>query len=805
MIRARLSLLAALLAAAPALQAAASSEISGQVRDAGGRPVAGATVRLSGGGLSRSTQTDAEGRFRFQGVPNGAFELTAVHGGASGSVRTVAGEGNGKADIVVFEAGAKVVVESDLAIATAVDLGKVQVPLKDFPQSAVVVPASVLAETGSMKLEQGLKNVSGVTNNSNSNYGFFDNQLIRGLQVTYFRDGIQDATTFFGYIRSLYDVEQLEVLKGPGSALFGNGGPGGSINLVSKSPRFDPSGAFTLGGGAWGTVSGVVDMTGPIGERTAYRVIADASKTNGWRDLDGKTTEILPALLWRLTEQQTLQLQLQYRKIEQKPDSAGIPFHLSTTASLNDPHLLAVDPKTSYATPFANTVNEIFNVVLSHEWNLSDSLTWRSSASRTKRDLDVDRNFYIPVFTSATAMDGRYLRDQHDSYTDTTLRTMVDWRVKTGFLDHHLQGGLELYKADVSTNRRQAKFAPMPDAYHPTFAEKSLGELEFAFIFDRSIDVSREGLFATDQIALGEQWKLRLSVRRDHYKTTDEGLYNNLGNNSFNATLAANGQSYTVKPLTLLQQTLTTDEWFNNGQAGVVYQPVPQTSFFVGAAWGRYANLTTEDPRTAALPESNRQLELGNRTNLLNGRLALTTALFRTTRFNVPSIGVVNNNPVVTLIPKQEVKGLDLDLSATPLPGCFLLAAASWMDPVYEQAPASDLALQGKQLQGVPKRTARLWTSYQVQDGTLKGFGGGLGLTHRSEILTTNRSTGAVYFIPVDGYTVLDASLFWRRGPWEAQLALKNATDKTYFTHTVINSAVPGEGRNVQASVTYRF
>lgn len=807
--------------------AAQSATLEGRVLLSNRQPAQDVLLHLKATGQAeRTAKPDAEGRFRFEGLVAGEYRLQAERDGHLLTGKTVRlGTGPLKTDLILpAVAGARVEVESTTAIATVCELGKLGgTVIREFPQSIVAVPAPVLQETASVRLEQGLVNVSGVTPSSSSNYGFFDNQLIRGLNAVYLRDGLSDGPTYMGYVRSLWDVEQLEVLKGPGSSLFGSAGPGGSINLTMKKPRTEAATQAQVSVGSFATKAVAVDSTGALGSSTAYRVIVDATKSDGFRNLPSKTWEAIPSLLWRVNEDHSLLFQVEARHIELVPDAAGIPLHGSSYRDTNgaypfhDAHLIDVPKETSYVSPFANSTTKILKGALTHTWTPTKDFSWRSVAAYTKRDLDFDRSFCIPDFDSPTGtqrLNGRYLRDQQDRFKDLSLQTGFTWTVATGYGTHHLQGGLDLFHSDITTTRRQAKFAPMPDAYNPSFPEAGadLGS-GWAWIFDRAVTVRQEGLYLADQLNLGDHWKLRVSVRQDHYRMTDDGSYNNQGNSSFTATLNPTGQFYLPrtglndKGTALVKEApLNTDERFTNGQLGLVYQPIPQTSFFAGAAWGRMANLTTEDPRTAALPESNRQVELGNRTTLLDGKLSLTTALFKTVRFNAPTISLVAGSPVVVLIPEQRVQGLDVDCSATPLPGWFVLAAAAWMDPVYTEPSPSDLWLKDQTLIGVPRQTLRLWTSFEAQNGAVKGLGAGFGLRHRSEVKIALRSVGpGNALVPLPAYDVLDAALFYRRAAWELQLNAKNLTDKTAWAYGIINAAVPVEGRNLSLDLKVRF
>ena len=292
----------------------------------------------------------------------------------------------------------------------------------------------------------------------------------------------------------------------------------------------------------------------------------------------------------------------------------------------------------------------------------------------------------------------------------------------------------------------------------------------------------------------------------------DEGLYNNLGNNSFTELLNSGGQFYTpilglnnLNTALTKENPLTTNTNFNNGQIGLVFDPAHNTSFFIGTSWGRLANLTTKDPRTATLPESNRQLELGNRLQWFENKLNLTLSIFRTIRFNVDELTLVSGNLIVTQTPEQRVDGLDLDFRARPLSGWFILAAWSWMKPIYTEPSTEELWLKGQQLPGAPKRTGRLWSSYEIQEGDWRGWGIGLGFRHRDNIKIIFRDgpPNSIGIIP--GYNVLDAGIFYRAQSWDIQLNLKNLSDQTYWSYGIINAAVPGEGRNMTLDFRYRF
>ena len=256
----------------------------------------------------QSTTLDQNWMYRFQKLYQGNYELHVIKNGETILKRSI------RLDQPVTSLdldlrsipSARIEVRGSFYLPTYVALGKLQSLIKDFPQTTVVVPSSVIQETGSTRLDEALGNISGIVANSSSNYGFFDNQLIRGLGVVYTREGLNDGPTFMGYLRSLADVEQIEVLKGPGSSLLGSAGPGGTINLIVKKPKKDASTTAQLSLGSFNSQRMIIDSTGPLNQFWTYRVIGNHSRSDGFRDLSSSTNEWTASLLWQRTDVQSL-------------------------------------------------------------------------------------------------------------------------------------------------------------------------------------------------------------------------------------------------------------------------------------------------------------------------------------------------------------------------------------------------------------------------------------------------------------------------------------------------------------------
>jgi iron complex outermembrane receptor protein len=159
-----------------------------------------------------------------------------------------------------------------------------------------IIPRALLSEQGATMLRESVSNASGINVGGQDSKGYYDHFLIRGLNAQIYEDGFSDGVLLGGISHSLNGVERIEILEGPGSALFGSGPPGGTINLV----HYTPSPEFHFGGsleaGSYGTVSNSDYITGPTGiTGLNYRVDGTFSRSDGFRDLYSRDDEIRPA------------------------------------------------------------------------------------------------------------------------------------------------------------------------------------------------------------------------------------------------------------------------------------------------------------------------------------------------------------------------------------------------------------------------------------------------------------------------------------------------------------------------------
>ncbi len=344
---------------------------------------------------------------------------------------------------------------------------KTDTPLRDIPASVAVVPAALLKEQGVINMNDAMRNVSSVQPLMGGGYGFANNYTSRGLPLSFFRDDMPDGTSpQNGYYRTMYDVERIEVLKGPGSALFGVAGPGGSINMITKQPRS----AFALSTGtmlgSFGTRNGYLDATGPIGQSFAGRFVTDLEHADGFRGLKRDIFEISPTLLWRLADDKTLLVDFDHREIKIRPDNYGTLFDFNSR--------LVAPRENRYYSPFNNTSNTINRVTAVHNWAISADLNMRTAFTYDGRALDLVRNGGGNQANAAGIITGRDARHQTDHQAFATFQNEFIWKKVTGPVKHTFLGGFEYKNTDITTVRTDYTLPNQVSLFNPNNLETSL-------------------------------------------------------------------------------------------------------------------------------------------------------------------------------------------------------------------------------------------------------------------------------------------------------------------------------------------
>lgn len=677
-------------------------------------------------------------------------------------------------DTVADEGEIEIIARGDRKRSSSIS-SKTGTPLRDIPASVQIIPQTVIKNTGATTLNEAIRNSPSVQQSSQSNYGFANTYSIRGLTQSFLKDGINDGLSVNGYARTLTDVETIEILKGPGSSLFGSLSPGGTINLISKKPQSTPAAAVNFTTGSYGAYGGNVDFTGSLDRNNSllYRFNGAYNTLDGFKGLGNSNIEILPKLTWKPNEFNTVNFSFDYRRITVDPDSFGIPFRGT--------ELLNVPRETRFYTPFAFSTQEIYRGATTHEWQVNPNLLVRNNFAVTSRELNFARNT-AGGFTTTTNPNGsvnylttpanRGLREQTDKNIDLTYQTEGLWKTQTGSIKHTVLAGVEYQYKKYDSVRDSVTFPAIANAFNPVLETSRSQATSIVRDYNTRQTANYAGVYLQDQIEISDRLKVRLGGRFDVF---------GIGRTGFVGT---DTRAYAQSPSAF------------SYQAGLVYQPIREVSLYGGISKNYLAPISTEgmtsvfDP-----PESALQYEVGAKTELFDGKLALNLAFYDITRENF----IITLNSIRLPIGAQKTKGVELDFNAKPSDGWSIYGGIALADAKLTNLPNTRI-FEGNRPVGVPNAAASLGTSYQIQSGSLKGFGIGGGLTYRDSIFTTNDNRRSL-----PAYTTLDLALFYRRDDFDAQLNVYNVTDAAYFRNGSNGGGLPGIPLTVAASVGFKF
>jgi len=242
----------------------------------------------------------------------------------------------------------KMVIEGEARkISQAYTPMKAGAALIDTPASVSIATKELLEAQGATSLQDSIRNISGLMHEGN-NYGIGDQLAIRGQSVSYTYDGLDAGSGGSGggsgaTVRSLTNVERLEVLKGPAGTLYGIGAAGGIVNLVEKRPQATPQRRFETYLGRWNTFGAELDLTGPLNERLSYRFIASTRESDGYRNFTEDRTEFYPSVMYKPNADHTLLLTAAYIADKVQVDSNGHPVRIYDVRSTTPAYVSAGD------------------------------------------------------------------------------------------------------------------------------------------------------------------------------------------------------------------------------------------------------------------------------------------------------------------------------------------------------------------------------------------------------------------------------------------------------------------------------
>ncbi|KKC44981.1 TonB-dependent receptor [Acinetobacter sp. V2] len=704
-------------------------------------------------------------------------------------------------------------VQADAEVAQSLKVdqsanSKFVAPLLNTPKSVSVISKQLIEDTKVNTLSDALRTVPGITlgagEGGNPNG---DRPFIRGYnsESSMYVDGIRNSSS---QNREMFAIDQVEVTKGSASSMGGAGSVGGSINMISKVAKKGDSLEGSVQAGTDNYQRITLDGNKDFGNGTAARVVLMGHKNEKAGQSDGaeyKRVGIAPSITFGLDTPTRATLSYYYLRSDDTPDS-GVPYNYDTTKKATVGKPVDVKQGVYYGLKgrdFQKQENHIGTFKVEHDLNENLTLSNTLLYSKSKND-------YLwtqPDDSKGNVANGKVWRRINSRITDTDIFTdqlSLRGKFNTGAIKHSFNVGAEYsdQKSDKgsysttypgyagSTTGGFNSDCAINDAWctsltNPNSKDVWLGE-RIANKATTTTKTKTTGVYLLDNIEFNPQWLLDLGLRWDKFDT--EQVTNATG-----AKIESNKDFVTYN-------------------AGITFKPTENGSIY--ASYATSANPVGVDGGDGSesigqaymdlKPEESQTIELGTKWNVLNEKLNLTAAIFRTekqnTRIQVDSSTYTNGGD-------SKVDGIELSANGNITDKWAMSAGYTYLDsentdpgPSCSRAGVCtpENAAKGKQLPNVPKNSATLWTTYKVLPQVTVGAGAFYADKVYGDAANTKWVPSYVRYDAMARYDV--------NKNVNLQLNLNNLSDKRYFTKAYASHyATEAEGRSAVLSVNFKY
>lgn len=791
--------------------------ISGKVVNQQDEMLPGVTVRIQSQNVSAIT--DEKGNFKLSLLKGGKFRLTFSAVGYQSISKNIETQNNGSENLSIVMTSSsdelqqvEILGRKESAYKSDYTFGATRTAtyLKDIPQSVSIVTKELLADRQIDRAWDATKVMSGVNRYSN-----YNDIVIRG-----FRSGenqprlINGLRAAFGYFDQpvTANLERIEVVKGPASALFGNAVPGGTINFVTKKPIAEKRYGLSFSGGSFNTFRGSADLTGPVNKDSTmlYRFNAAYNNAESFRNLQGAENYMFaPSFSFLPSEKTRINVDLVYNQNNSKIDRGQPIFGAS---SVNDIYATPISLAIGAPNDFYKVKNLQLNLGLTHDFN--DHLSFNASymkfawdekllEHRTSNTFAVDGSGKeIP---SKVAMQ---VFDRLQKISSDNINAFFRYKIKHGNLAHTLLLGYDFIQQirpvgstqNVARGYRNATNTGVLNSYNPArksdylldaagnpvpnVAHFDLQNVQYPIrnttnyffsptIYAPSKYAVNAGYFQ-DQITFGKLQVL-LGIRGEYY--TDYTNFNETNETKVvqKAIIPRTGLVYAVHPLVNIFATYTEG-----------YQPQSPSTFNNPNNGGPFS------------PSTSHMIEAGVKGSFFEDRLAANLSIYQIKQKNTL---VSANDPVNTDLLRQRGEekstGIELELIGNILPNLSVNANYALNKAIIVQGLPAE---EGLQKANAPKHLSNIWLKYGIENGLFAGLGLGAGL---------NQSSGRNTEIPtlqLPAYTTVDIAAYYTINKIRLAMNLNNLTNQKYWIAGYNYTRIfPGEPRNVMFTLSKIF
>ncbi|OBS14104.1 ferrichrome-iron receptor [Elizabethkingia miricola] len=692
---------------------------------------------------------------------------------------------------------------------------KSNLTVMETPQPIAIVTHEIIEQQQAKQLSDVLQNVNGIyvtSSRGNSQDSFGGRGFSLGNDNIY-KNGARINSGVFPEVSGL---ERVEVLKGANAMLYGNTAAGGVINMVTKKPRFQTGGSFSLNGGSWNTYKPTFDVYGPISKSAAFRLNAAYENADSFRDrVSSEKIYFNPSLLFNIGKKSQLIVEGDYLINNFTPDfGIGAITNKDGSYSMNNllPRNAFLGANWQYQDIRQTSTNITFNHQISNNWSLNVITSYQNytkdyfSTERVQWEYDKNNRLNWK----------RPLNKTYNEQNYTSFQANVNGEFNTGKINHKVLIGAD---SDYSAADSYTYFNPSNNKTYGTgyiygtdggngtlylddASTWNSGSIPASATQDRNrIRTRRVGVYVQDFISLTKEFKVLAGLRWSYIQNMP--------------TINTNFRTNTKK---LVDNSSTSDQALSP-KVGLVYMPNDNLSLFATYTNSFSANTGYDINRSTLKPTTIDQYEVGVKKNLWNNAIAVNLSAYQILYKNyyqtaeLTAGGQPNSDPnMKEFAGKMRSRGVELDITGNPSKNFSLIGGISYNNSVYLDTPDTFGYVENQRIVRTPATTANLSAFYTLPK-YIKGLKVGASLYYIGDRLagwndtkaTNNTRNGVSRIFTLKDYTTFALSLGYDWKKFSIQAKVNNLFDTVNYNVHENYSVNPIAPRNYYFTLTYRL
>lgn len=657
------------------------------------------------------------------------------------------------------------------------------VAIETLPQAVTILSDEMFDDWGITSFQSAMDTVTSSSRQNNFG-GLWESFAIRGfagdenLPSAYLINGFSAGRGYSG-LRDLSNIAAIEVVKGPGSALYGRSEPGGTVNIITKKPLFERQGYLQLTGGRYNFKRLEGDYTNALSDDIALRINGAFEQSDSYRDtIETQKQALTPSIVWRISEDTTLTYELEFNR-QEIPFDRGIPvlagLDLPSSRFLGEPGDGPMEVEANgHQVSMAHQINE--------DWSMLVGLGLRdSSLEGFSSDTELSPGRQLLYTDGQTLNRQRRYRD-YDA-EDASARMEFSGEFNSAGMNHNLLFGADFYDYELHTKQQRYRvgWGSGDTSYSINVFDPIYGQAlpQVAPTSDIIEQQEAWGLYFQDLIELSNNLNVLVGLRYDRF----EQALNNIMNET--------NTEYSESAL--------------NPRFGIVYEVSPGIKTYASYSEGFRPNTGADHQGNTFEPEKSQSLETGIKWQLMDNALSGNVALFKAEKSNILTSDPVNSGFSAALGEAQS-SGLEFEISymltdSTTLSGSYTYVDAHTVNDMVNLDWGVDIPA-GSQLINIPKHNYHL-ALYQHTEISGKSVDFGINVHHVGQRL--GETINPDYKLP--SYTLTNVFAQVELNPsLKLNLSIENLFDETYYLNSYSELwTMPGSPVNYKATIKYSF